>query len=171
MKKGQAAMEFLMTYGWAILVVIAAIAALAYFGVLSPDKMLPERTTFQAPIPNVDNAVITAGTATNGVVSLALKNNVGFPINITAVTESGTGGTCGAPVANSVELSIEGGAYAVPDGPTEILNGQGFRVQFKCTNALTSGQKFKDDFALMYTNKETMQTHPHIGSITAKIGP
>lgn len=27
------AMEFLMTYGWAILVVIAAIAALAYFNV------------------------------------------------------------------------------------------------------------------------------------------
>lgn len=33
-KKSQAAMEFLMTYGWAILVVLAAIAALAYFGVL-----------------------------------------------------------------------------------------------------------------------------------------
>ncbi len=29
--------EFLMTYGWAILVVVAAIAALAYFGVLNPN--------------------------------------------------------------------------------------------------------------------------------------
>ncbi|MBI1979078.1 MAG: hypothetical protein HYS62_03415, partial [Candidatus Aenigmarchaeota archaeon] len=37
-RKSQAAMEFLMTYGWAILVVLAAIAALAYFGVLSPEK-------------------------------------------------------------------------------------------------------------------------------------
>ena len=37
-KKSQAAMEFLMTYGWAILVVLVAICALAYFGVLSPDK-------------------------------------------------------------------------------------------------------------------------------------
>ena len=42
MRKGQAALEFLMTYGWAILVVLAAIAALAYFGVLSPDRFLPE---------------------------------------------------------------------------------------------------------------------------------
>ena len=33
-KKSQAAMEFLMTYGWAILVVLVAIGALAYFGVL-----------------------------------------------------------------------------------------------------------------------------------------
>ena len=32
-KKGQAAMEFLMTYGWAILAAIIAIGILAYFGV------------------------------------------------------------------------------------------------------------------------------------------
>lgn len=43
MKKGQAAMEFLMTYGWAILVVLIAIGALAYFGVLSPERFLPEK--------------------------------------------------------------------------------------------------------------------------------
>lgn len=36
MKRGQAAMEWLETYGWAILVVLAAIGALAYFGVLTP---------------------------------------------------------------------------------------------------------------------------------------
>lgn len=33
MKKSQVAMEFLMTYGWAILVVLAGIGALFYFGV------------------------------------------------------------------------------------------------------------------------------------------
>lgn len=43
MRKGQAAMEFLMTYGWAILIVLAAIGALAYCGILSPDRFLPER--------------------------------------------------------------------------------------------------------------------------------
>lgn len=45
MRKGQAAMEFLMTYGWAILVVLVAIGALAYFGVLSPSQFLPEKCT------------------------------------------------------------------------------------------------------------------------------
>ena len=40
-KRGQAAMEFLMTYGWAILAAIIVIGVLAYFGVLSPDKFLP----------------------------------------------------------------------------------------------------------------------------------
>jgi uncharacterized protein (UPF0333 family) len=72
-KKGQAAMEFLMTYGWAILVVLAAIGALAYFGVLSPEKLVPERTTFSAPFPSSEAAVVTS----DGTVQVALTNNYG----------------------------------------------------------------------------------------------
>jgi len=37
-KSAQAAMEFLMTYGWALLVVLIVIAALAFFGLLNPDN-------------------------------------------------------------------------------------------------------------------------------------
>jgi len=37
MKKGQAAMEFLTTYGWAILIVVLVIGALFSFGVFSPN--------------------------------------------------------------------------------------------------------------------------------------
>ena len=40
-KKGQAAMEFLMTYGWAILAAVVVIGVLAYFGVFSPGKYFP----------------------------------------------------------------------------------------------------------------------------------
>ena len=47
MKKSQAAMEFLMTYGWAILVVMVVIGSLAYFGVLNPSMLLPEKCTLQ----------------------------------------------------------------------------------------------------------------------------
>ena len=35
-------MEFLMTYGWALVVVLVAIGALAFFGVLNPSQFLPE---------------------------------------------------------------------------------------------------------------------------------
>lgn len=42
MKKGQAAIEFLFTYGWAILVVLAAIGTLAYFDVISPCRFNSE---------------------------------------------------------------------------------------------------------------------------------
>jgi len=40
-KKSQAAMDFLITYGWAILIVLIMIGTLAYFGVLNPDKFTP----------------------------------------------------------------------------------------------------------------------------------
>ena len=40
MKKAQAAMEFLMTYGWTILVVIIDGAALVYFDVFKTVQML-----------------------------------------------------------------------------------------------------------------------------------
>jgi hypothetical protein len=41
-------MEFIMTYGWAILVVLVMVGALAYFGVLNPTNLLPERCTLPA---------------------------------------------------------------------------------------------------------------------------
>jgi hypothetical protein len=40
-------MEFLMSYGWALLVVLLVIAALAYFGMLNPDRFLPDK--FELP--------------------------------------------------------------------------------------------------------------------------
>lgn len=47
MRRGQAALEFLMTYGWAILVVLVIIGALGYFGVLNPSNLVPEKCTMQ----------------------------------------------------------------------------------------------------------------------------
>ena len=45
-RKSQAALEFLTTYAWAFLIIIIMIGALAYFGVLSPSKLLPDRRNF-----------------------------------------------------------------------------------------------------------------------------
>jgi uncharacterized protein (UPF0333 family) len=88
MRKGQAAMEFLMTYGWAILVVLAAIGALAYFGILSPSKILPNSYTMSGGISAGEYKV-----ATDGTVSLGFINNQGVQINITEVNISTTGGS------------------------------------------------------------------------------
>jgi hypothetical protein len=48
MRKGQAALEFLTTYGWAFLVILVMIGALAYFGVLNPSKALPPKCLAEA---------------------------------------------------------------------------------------------------------------------------
>lgn len=46
MKKGQAAIEFLITYGWAIMAAISVIGALAYFGLTNPSSSLPDKCLF-----------------------------------------------------------------------------------------------------------------------------
>ncbi len=85
-KKGQAAMEFLMTYGWAILVVLAAIGALAYFGVLSPDRFLPEKCT----LPSGTACLDFTGSASQ--ITMVIQNSAGFDMNNVTVTVDPTTG-------------------------------------------------------------------------------
>ena len=72
-KKAQAAMEFLMTYGWAILVVLIAIGALAYFGVLSPEKFLPEKCVISTG-SGLFCQEFSATSGTPGNITLRIKN-------------------------------------------------------------------------------------------------
>src|SRR3989338_2429753 len=95
-KKGQAALEFLMTYGWAILVVLVAVGALAYFGVLSPDRFLPSKCTMQSGIACLDHKVTTSG------VTVVMQNALGFDLTgVTVKVQS-----CGA----SGEIALNNGA-------------------------------------------------------------
>lgn len=142
-KKGQAAMEFLMTYGWAILVVLAAIGALAYFGVLSPDRFLPEKCTLPAGIACVDFRY--SGTA----IEMAIQNGAGFDMSGVTATVNGTG--CNA--ANS-------------GGSATLTNGQSDTYVITC--APSSG-KFKGDVSFDYTNQQTGMAHSKIGEIIVKI--
>ena len=90
--KAQAALEFLTTYGWAILVVMVAIGALAYFGVLNPSKSLPERCVFGNGIVCNDWQILGDATLTNNQVKFSLQNGLGITLNtITATVTDSTG--------------------------------------------------------------------------------
>jgi len=95
-RKSQAALEFLTTYAWAFLVILIMVGALAYFGILSPSRLLPDRCNFGSEISCVDFSM-TDGTT--GTVNLRLKNNVGEPINVDIVSMRLEDGTayCTAP--------------------------------------------------------------------------
>jgi hypothetical protein len=142
--KGQAAMEFLMTYGWAILVVIAAIAALAYFGVLDPAKLLPERCQSSAGMDCIDKASIK----TSGV-EFALRNNLGFPISVTGI--SGT--DCAGPETDAVAGTAGVLTPVDPFVPETVANNQVMKLGIACT--LTSGAKYDDTLVVNYTNTES----------------
>src|SRR3989344_2639470 len=63
MKKAQQAMEFLITYGWALLIVLIVIAALAYFGILNPERLLPQSCILMPGLSCTDFKVNAEGIA------------------------------------------------------------------------------------------------------------
>jgi hypothetical protein len=130
-RKGQAALEFLMTYGWAILVVIAGISALSYFGILDMGSVLPARCSFPAGIDCVGTAVIDADTNT---VLFEIQNVYGLPINIT--TASITSNECGSPILTSCS----------GDGCSDFSQNSGFEnyehglIKIVCSNGMDAGR-------------------------------
>jgi len=80
-KRGQAAMEFLMTYGWALLVVLVAIGALAFFGVLNPSKFLPQACALGPGLACEDFKI----TATNKNIYINVRNGLGRDLDVFAI--------------------------------------------------------------------------------------
>lgn len=98
-RKAQAALEFLTTYGWAFLVILIMIGTLAYFGILNPSKILPNRCNIGPEFECVDYQI----SATGNTFKMRMKNNVGEPITVQSITlgsESSTQYTCSTPPSN-----------------------------------------------------------------------
>ena len=75
-RKGQAAIEFLTTYSWAIMGILLTIGALTYFDVFNTNRFISERCETGDQIGCVEAAMTE-----NGRFSIRLANN--FPVNIT----------------------------------------------------------------------------------------
>ena len=91
-RRGQAALEFLMTYSWAILVVIIVIGALAYFGVLDPSNLIPERCVLEAGMDCVAFTASEGADDTEIVFEIVVRNGLGRPVEIIGVEWTPTAG-------------------------------------------------------------------------------
>jgi len=128
-RKGQAAMEFLMTYGWAILVVLIAIGALAYFGVLNPERFLPEKCLIASGsglFCDDYNAVSGAG------ITIRIKNILTESVTVTDVVVTDPSITC----------TFAGSVVVTADDTADFLAA--------CIG-LTAGQKIKGDITIEYS--------------------
>jgi len=144
-QKGQAAMEFLMTYGWAILAEVIVIGVLASFGVFSPSKYVPTSCTVSAPFGCEKNQIA----ATTGDISLVLRNGGGESYEVLSVAISGCG-------SNTTSLTFS-------DQETML-------VFVDCTGALTSGDKFTGDLTITYTPASGgVLNMTSSGSVTVKV--
>jgi hypothetical protein len=158
-KKAQAAMEFLMTYGWAILVVLAAIGALAYFGVLSPGNLLPQKCEFSA---GLDCTETPSASQASGQIEFPLTNSNGYKIHPLGTTKTNPEGFSGC----TGQQFLQGGAPV-----DEILNGDNFIVRLTgCTN-LISGERYSTDVTVQFRSNSTGMQHNTVGRLVGKAGP
>ena len=142
----QAALEFLMTYGWAILVVLVAVLVLSYFGILSPDNFLPHRCVLPAGLACVDYSV------ENYKIVLVLQNTQGEAITIDEIAVSGNGQQC----SDNQSVAVNNEARAIIT-ITQCNNG-------------AEGTKFDGIINATYT-LEGKLTHNAIGTLKAKVVP
>ncbi|MBI2652330.1 hypothetical protein HYX00_02585 [Candidatus Woesearchaeota archaeon] len=145
-KKSQAALEFLTTYGWAFLVILIMIGTLAYFGILNPSKILPNRCNFGAEFQCLDYQI----SATAGTFKVRLKNNVGEAIQISSLTLGSEGTTvysCSTP--QSVPITMNSGQINellwsnCNSGPAGFVAGEKGKVLVTTTyNTVASGTSY-----------------------------
>jgi len=136
-----------MTYGWAILVVLVVIGALAYFGVLNPQNLLPEKCTLPMGLYCRDHLISSAG---NGSIRLRLENGMGQGIMIRSINVTGdvlTG--CILDTAGLTALNEGGAAYNSING-WHLANGDSGTVTITCTSVASFAGKTKGDITITY---------------------
>jgi hypothetical protein len=145
MKRGQAAMEFLMTYGWVLLVVLVAVSALAYFGVLNPGDKLPESCVFFPGIGCNDFKV------TSSSVILVITNGGGINLEDVTFTVLGTG-PCSGDTSETANLN----------------DGESKTYTISCSDIMNSGSAFRREIQMDYTELNGLN-HSKKGQIHTKV--
>ena len=136
-----------------LLVPLIVFGSLAYFGVLSPAKFLPERCMGPAGLDCLDKASINS----NGELGIVLKNNIGEDISIDEsilATDN---------CVNGVLVSING----INSFPVDINKGEQATIRLNC-DTLRKGS-FKSDITLTYLNKGSGLKYPESVSITSEV--
>jgi uncharacterized protein (UPF0333 family) len=148
MNRGQAALEFLITYGWALAALIAAIMAITYF-TGGYKAVLPNMCDLETPFSCVEYKV-----GTDGVVILGISNNAHEDLIATNVTIY-----CNQDALEQQEF-ITG---LVREG--ERLNNS--YVRFQCP--LATGNRFRASFFVTYTPAGTGVAHTSNGELRVKV--
>lgn len=146
MRKGQVSIEYLATYGWAIMVLLIMISMLTYFGVIDIKNFAPERCEIGAELACKDFTFIQDTTAGEVELKLFVANNLAeriFIYNITCKFENED------PITEN---------FAIP----KTLGAED-ELEISCktnqVNILNSNGKLKADFSMTYKKKDKPFEH------------
>lgn len=127
--KGQAAIEYLVTYGWAFLVIIGAISALSYFGLLNPERYIPNSCDFGEQLKCVDQYIDDSGR-----IILRFRNNFEDAIVINATSGDDISSFVGQTGGSGVPVTVERGEIrqieVTTDRSLNVNKKERFTIQF-----------------------------------------
>lgn len=110
-KRGQSALEYLMTYGWALIVIVVVIAAL--FVLINPGAVGGNQCTPTTPITIENHLVTQTG------IQLVVSNGSGYNITTTSIVATGTIGGNAVSDTNSESIAIGRGSTTLKTTTSE----------------------------------------------------
>ncbi len=105
--KGQTAVEYLMTYGWAILIILIVAGVLAYYGIFAPAGFLGPTARGFGQVQVLNPWSITGS---DGTTVLYLENRVGGTITLTDISVNPD--ATGAIACDGADVPIDSGEKA-----------------------------------------------------------
>ncbi|MFH1126362.1 MAG: hypothetical protein V1703_04490 [Candidatus Altiarchaeota archaeon] len=147
--KGQSALEYMMTYGWAILVILILAVVLWQMGILDiGESTTPGKRGFSQITP------LDWKCSTDGTLSVTITNEAGVITNITGATATiVSGGTGDCQSVSGVPISV-----FRPAQSSEIVFSD-------CSITDTTGDYFRAEVGISYINPSSGIEHLSYGKI------
>ena len=152
-RKAQAAMEYLMTYGWAILIIIVVAAALYAFGIFNPATWTGTRATGFANIGVPSDWQYNS----NGTLQVIIRDGLGSAMTVASVSA-----TCSTS-AGSFGVSLYSPApNTIGAGQTKVYTANETTI----CDALTAGSSYSVQVKVDYTPQGQTYAKSDTGTIT-----
>ena len=150
--KSQSALEYMMTYGWAILVIVIVAAVLYSLGIFSPSSSLSTTITGFSNLGTV-NAVCLGGTS----FTISMGDSTGYPINVTEINLTSSSGK----TTYSPNILIQPNSIQTVTVPSSSLCTSGARYSVSAVvSYLEPGQIFPGPYTSTGTVAGTANSPP-----------
>ncbi len=130
-KKSQSALEYMMTYGWAILIIVIVAVILYSMGIFNPSSSLTTTITGFSELGVTQAACIN--TVNNQILAIYVSNTVGYPVNVTDINVSGNNGVNTVQNVNSLLRAGQSGVFYVNGACNKSTSSYSGSVAIKYT--------------------------------------
>ncbi len=149
-RKGQAALDFLMTYGWAIALIVIIAAVLFALGIFDINNFVGNKAVGFSQV-----AVKGWGMDTAGTFTIKLSNQAGVPISI-----------------SNVSITVGNVTTAVTGMPVALTTGQDSAILTTATGgfgAQATGSSYTAKVTVSYVDTNANFPYTTSGTLTGKV--